>query len=50
MYIDEVGSHGIIVQMGGNHQNVTNTTDITSPGIEKLVSQRFPVQDLNKYG
>ena len=46
IYIDNVGSHGIIVQMGGNHQNVTNTTGITSPRIENLVSQRLTVQHL----
>lgn len=50
MYIDEVGSHGMIVQIGGNYQNVTNTTDITLAGLENLVSQRLTVQDLNKYG
>ena len=46
MYIHDVGSHGIVVHIGGNHQNVTNTTGITSPRIENLVSQRLTVQDL----
>lgn len=46
IYIDDIGSHGIIVQIGGNHQNVTNTTGITSPRIENLVRQRLTVQEL----
>ena len=41
MYINDVGPRGIIVQIGGNQQNVTNTTDITSPLIENLV-RSFP--------
>ena len=45
MYISDIGSHGIIVQIGGNYQNVTNTTGITSPIIENLVSQSLAVED-----
>lgn len=45
MYIGGIGTHGIIVQIGGNQQNVTNTTGITSPRIEKLVSQRLILED-----
>lgn len=37
IYINDIGPHGVIVQIGGNQQNVTNTTDITSPNIENLV-------------
>lgn len=46
MYIRDIGSHGIIVQIGGNYQNVTNTTGITSPNIENLVSQSLTIEDL----
>lgn len=37
IYINDVGPQGVIVQIGGNQQNVTNTTDITSPQIENLL-------------
>ena len=54
MYINGIGSHGVIFQIGGNHQNVTNTTDITSPRIESLVSHNVTLKDLrhnsNRWG
>ena len=44
MYIHNIGPEGVIVQIGGNQQNVTNTTGITSPNIENLVSQILTVK------
>ena len=47
VYVNDIGPHGVIVQIGGNQQNVTTTTGITSPGIENLVSQSLKLQDLS---
>lgn len=47
MYVKDIGPHGVIVQIGGNQQNVTNTTGIISPRIENLVSRNLTLQDLS---
>ncbi|KAL9133891.1 MAG: hypothetical protein Q9175_004934 [Cornicularia normoerica] len=46
MYIRDVEPHGIIVHIRDKQQNVTNTTGLTNPVVENLVSESLTLKGL----